>query len=275
MSCSPAAPRRARRSCSSTPASRAPARCSTSIAIWARRRRGRARGAGGDRRPGRRARATFVCPRTIASARAGVGDGVARPRSRRRSSTSIGGVHHRIAALAGTPLVERVAGAELAALENQLVTAKGDRVSELRAEAVDRGACWTTSFLVLESDADFARRHRPPGARRRARRLDGLERHHRSTAPTLIAAPRSGPDRGCARRRRRAPARRGRSALIYSATDVVRHAGGRPRRHRSRRIPDASIAAPTPARRRTGSTTTAVGSRTPIMTADRIVSSSR
>jgi outer membrane protein OmpA-like peptidoglycan-associated protein len=109
--------------------------------------------------------ATWVYPQRIASARAGTSITVLARLAQPATTFEViaGGEHHTVTALPGsTALIERAAAAgELAALEAQLATAKGDTLALRRTIAAKSVAARVlsteTSLLVLESDADYAR----------------------------------------------------------------------------------------------------------------------
>ncbi|MEO8702741.1 MAG: OmpA family protein [Kofleriaceae bacterium] len=110
--------------------------------------------------------ATWVYPRTIASARAGTRAMVFARLAQPATSIVVttGGTRQTIRALAGTAaLVERaVAGAELTELEARLHTAEAAATPALRTAIADKSVAARvlsseTAMLVLESEADYAR----------------------------------------------------------------------------------------------------------------------
>ena len=144
--------------------------------------------------------ATWVYPRTISSARRGTSTMVYARMGKpvQQIEVSVGSVHRTLSLLAGTqPLVERaVASAEIDELEARLSIAQGADAVAIKKAIVDKSVAARvvssqTSLLVLESDADYARY----GIDRKGLAdilevgAKGLERHHRITAPALIAAP--------------------------------------------------------------------------------------
>jgi hypothetical protein len=143
--------------------------------------------------------ATWVYPRTIATARPGqttmIYARLAKPA--RALDVSLGGHRSSLALFAGTaPLVERaIGGAEIDELEAKLATATPDDAKALRTDIAKRSVATRvvssqTSLLVLESDADYARY----GIDRKslsdilAIRDGAIERQHRD-APVLLAQP--------------------------------------------------------------------------------------
>jgi len=110
--------------------------------------------------------ASWVYPKTIASARAGsrVMVYARMPAARQSVDVALNGHHRSVPVVAGTrPLIERAAAAaEIAELEGQLATATADHAKLLKAEIAKRSIAARvvssqTSLLVLESDADYER----------------------------------------------------------------------------------------------------------------------
>jgi hypothetical protein len=143
--------------------------------------------------------ATWVYPRTIATARPGQSTMIyarlAKPA--RALDVSLGGHRTSLAMFAGTaPLVERaIGGAEIDELEAKLATAKPDDAKALRTDIAKRSVATRvvssqTSLLVLESDSDYARYgiDRKALADILAIRDGAIERQHRE-APVLLAQP--------------------------------------------------------------------------------------
>ncbi len=143
--------------------------------------------------------ATWVYPRTIATARPGQATMIyarlAKPA--RALDVSLGGTRTSLALLPGTaPLVERAIGsAEIDELDGKLAAAKSADAPALRTEIAKRSVASRvvssqTSLLVLESDADYARYgiDRKALADILAIRDGAIERQHRQ-APVLLAQP--------------------------------------------------------------------------------------
>ncbi len=144
--------------------------------------------------------ATWVFPRTLASARAGTSTMVYARLAKPAQSLDVvvGGASHRIALLSGTaPLIERAIGsAEIDELEAKLAMATPEQLTPLRAEIATKSVAARvissqTSMLVLERDADYARY----GIDRKALAdvlvvgPSGIVRTHREAAPLQLVAP--------------------------------------------------------------------------------------
>jgi hypothetical protein len=151
--------------------------------------------------------ATWVYPRTIASARPGTHVMVyARmPVATQTLDVGIGGHHHAVGLVTGTPaLVDRaLAAAEIEQLEATLPTTAPDRLAALRADIAKRSVAARvissqTSMLVLETDSDYARFGIDRTALTDILEVgpDGLVQRHRKAQIATPATPTAKPSAG-------------------------------------------------------------------------------
>ena len=144
--------------------------------------------------------ATWVYPRTIATARAGTSTMVFAELAQPQQTLEVvvGGEHRNVPMLAAEqPLVERaIGGAEIRELEAKLASAPADKRAGLRQliaqkSVENRVISSETSLLVLETPADYARY----GIEQRSLAdvlvvgPHGLVRHHRDAPSLQIASP--------------------------------------------------------------------------------------